>query len=205
MNKAFSEVSAEPQPMFLCFSGDKCNAENNSLSVAILHACCQEYPTSATLWECSIKHNLWKQVLCNYVTSRRRCQECSHRSVFLVFFNNWPSTAWAIMCDVWDKLKQVPQQAASFFILWQEGELMNFWNLLLLLKRTQSVHFLQCCCLPAFFFFFYTSYNLLPCSLSWCTLLFCCWWWGCWTQSFDILVMIHKLLDGKIATFTILG
>ena len=59
--KAFFEVSAKPQPMFLCLSGDKCNADNNSLSVSILPAHCQTCPTSVTFWECSIKHNLWKK------------------------------------------------------------------------------------------------------------------------------------------------
>ena len=37
MYKAFPEVSAEQQPMLLCFSGDNAMQKTNSLSVSILH------------------------------------------------------------------------------------------------------------------------------------------------------------------------
>ena len=159
MNKAFPEVSAKLQPMFLCFSGDKYNTENNSLSVSIQHTFCQEYPTSMTLWECSIKHNLWKQVLCNYATSRR-CQECSRKSVFLAFFNNWPSTIWSIMCVPCEtNSKQVPQQAASSFIHSDDkkGESLNFWILFVVVEGTQSV-LLPSCLL--FIFLHFTIFSM---------------------------------------------
>ena len=132
LNKAFFEVSAKPQSMLLCLSGDKCNADNNSLSISILHACCQEYPTSVTFWECPIKHNLWKKVLCSSTTSRRS-QECSHKSVFLILFNNRPSTIWPIMSVMWDKLRQVPQQAAPFILVTRRGalELLDSFYLLM--------------------------------------------------------------------------
>ena len=55
---------------------------------------------------------------------------------FLAFFNSWPSTTWAIICD---KLKQVPQAAPFIHHDDKKGSPWTSGLCLLLLKRTQSV------------------------------------------------------------------
>ena len=140
---------------------------------------------------------------CNCVTSRR-CQECFHKSVSFVIFSiiDLPHKSACVPCET-NSNKFLSRLHPSFIFWWQKGSSWTSGLCLLLLKGIQSVHFLQCCCLPVFCLLF-TSHNLLHVALSWCALLFC-WWWSCWTQVFwTSLGIIHKLLDGKIATFTIL-
>ena len=174
---------------FLCFSGDKCNAGNNSLNVVILHACCQEYPTSGS-FENVPSSTIYGGGACNCATGSKQVPGMLSQVRFLGLFNSWPSTTWAIMCAMWDKSKQVLSRLHSSS-WWQEGESLNFWICLLLLKGTQSVPLpsvLPSCLLLLLlsFIYFYASLQSSLCSLSWCVLLSCC-WWCCWTQVLDSL------------------
>ena len=124
------------------FSGDKCNADNNSLSISILCMYCQEYPTSVTFWECSIKHNLWKKVVCSSTTSRRS-QEYPHKSVFWSFSMTDLSTIWPswVSCET-NSNKFLSRLHPSSW--WQEGMFLNFWTLFIVDGDTVSPTSLQC-------------------------------------------------------------
>ena len=151
MGKAFSEVSAEPQPMFLWFRRDKCNAHNNLPSC--MHAVKNIPPLQPF-------ENVPSSTICGskcftIVSKKQEVPEKLSQVCFIgLFFNNWPSTSWAIMCVMWDKLKQVLQAAPSFIFWWQKGSSWTSGLCLLLLKRTQSVP-LTSVLLPSCLFIFY--------------------------------------------------
>ena len=86
-------------------------------------------------------------------TASSRSKKCSRKPIFSVLFNDCPSITWAITRILWDKLKQVPQQAAS---LHPGGEKENSWvsGLFLLLIGTPALPFNPV--LPSLLLLFYS-------------------------------------------------
>ena len=157
----------------------------------------------ATLWECSIKHNLWKKAFCN-------CQQQtgSARNTLTSLFS-WPFSITdlpphepsCVPCETnpnkfFSRLHNSSSSGDKKESSWSSGLCL----FIVVEENTVSSTSFSAAFLP---FAYLHIPQSSPCSLSWCTLLFCCWWWG-WTQVLTFLGMIHKLLDDKIATFAIL-
>ena len=87
-------------------------------------------------------------------------QECSHKSVFCLFFNNWPSTTWAIMyvCHVKHKLKTSFSAGCTIHLVTRR-EFLIFWTLFVRCcwRGHSQFHFFSAAFLS---FVFYISYNL---------------------------------------------